>query len=80
MLQDLDIKVKKGILVLKIKDNQLASLSLDLDASYGEQSIKVNFDVNVEYNTFAMSYPLDRMAEIKQEYEKEQEEESNNPQ
>lgn len=63
------IEINKGTLILKVKDNQLASLALDVDASYEGQSAKVSFEINVEYNNFAMSYPLERMAEIKETYE-----------
>lgn len=67
-LAGIDLKVNKGVLSLTVKDNQIAHLALELDAAYEEQSVKVSFDISVAYNTFAMSYPLERMAEIKETY------------
>lgn len=67
-LGGIDLQVNKGVLTLNVKDNQIASLALELDAAYDGQSVKVSFDISVAYNTFAMSYPLERMEEIKQTY------------
>ena len=72
-LEGIDLQVNKGNLTLKIKDNQIASLALELDAEYEGQSVKVSFDISVAYNTFAMSYPLERMEEIKEAYLAKQE-------
>ena len=72
-LEGIDLQVNKGNLTLRVKDNQIASLALELDAEYEGQSVKVSFDISVAYNTFAMSYPLERMEEIKEAYLAKQE-------